>query len=59
MSNEALKPDIYTLQQSVVDVLSQVRDLMNESSQKLDEERRFAGYDEKMKIRLLRLKIYS
>jgi len=36
MSNESLKPDIYSLQQSVVDVLTQVRDLMKYASQKLE-----------------------
>ncbi len=35
MSNDALKPDIHAIQKSVVDVLTQVRDLMKYASQKL------------------------
>ncbi len=35
MSNDALKPDIHAIQNSVVDVLSQVRDLMNYASKNL------------------------
>ncbi|OYQ67116.1 hypothetical protein B9G53_01820 [Pseudanabaena sp. SR411] len=36
MSNDALKPDLHAIQKSVVDVLTQVRDLMNYASQKLE-----------------------
>jgi hypothetical protein len=45
MSNDTLKPDIYALQESVVMVLSRVRDLMNYASQQLEtpksEDRRY------------------
>ena len=36
MSNDALPTDIHAIQKSVVDVLTQVRDLMNYASQKLE-----------------------
>ena len=36
MSNDALKSDIHAIQKSMVDILTQVRDLMNDASQKLD-----------------------
>ena len=49
MSNDALKPDIYILQQSVVDVLSKVRELMDYASQKLEtpesKDRRYASFE--------------
>ena len=36
MSNDALPTDIHAIQKSVVDVLTEVRDLMNDASQKLE-----------------------
>ena len=48
MSNDALPTDIHAIQKSVVDVLTQVRDLMNYASQKLEssngKERRYAEH---------------
>ncbi len=60
MSNDALKPDIYTLQQSVVDVLSQVRDLMNYASQKLEtpssKDRRYADHSKSIENEIIKVK---
>jgi signal recognition particle receptor subunit beta len=60
MSNDALKPDIYILQQSVVDVLSQVRDLMNYASQKLEtpdsKDRRYADHSKSIENEITKVK---
>lgn len=60
MPNDSLKPDIYTLQQSVVDVLSQVRDLMNYASQKLEtpnsKDRRYADHSKSIENEITKVK---
>ena len=60
MSNDALKPDIYSLQQSVVDVLSQVRDLMNYASQKLEtpnsKDSRYADHSKSIENEITKVK---
>lgn len=60
MSNDALKPDIYAIQKSVVDVLIQVRDLMNYASQKLEssdgKERRYAEHAKSIENEITKVK---
>ncbi len=60
MSNDALRPDIYSLQQSVVDVLSQVRDLMNYASKKLEapdsKDKRYAEHAKSIENEITKVK---
>ncbi len=60
MSNDALKSDIYAIQQSVVDVLSQVRDLMNYASKKLEsssgKERRYSEHAKSIENEITKVK---
>lgn len=60
MSNDALKPDIHAIQKSVVDVLTQVRDLMNYASQKLEssngKERRYAEHAKSIENEITKVK---
>jgi GTPase SAR1 family protein len=60
MSNDALKSDIYAIQKSVVDVLSQIRDLMNYASQKLEnpnsQDRRYATHAKSIENEITKVK---
>ena len=60
MSNDTLERDIYTLQESVVSVLSQVRDLMNYASQKLEtsdsQDRRYAEHAKSIENEITKVK---
>jgi hypothetical protein len=60
MSSDDLKSDIYAIQQSVVDVLTQVRDLMNYASQKLEssnsKERRYAEHAKSIENEITKVK---
>ncbi len=60
MSNDALKPDIHAIQKSVVDVLTQVRDLMNYASKKLEssdgKERRYAEHAKSIENEITKVK---
>jgi tRNA U34 5-carboxymethylaminomethyl modifying GTPase MnmE/TrmE len=60
MSSDDLKSDIYAIQQSVVDVLTQVRDLMNYASQKLEsssgKERRYADHAKSIENEITKVK---
>jgi len=60
MSNDALKPDIHAIQQAVVDVLTQVRDLMNYASKKLEssdgKERRYAEHAKSIENEITKVK---
>jgi signal recognition particle receptor subunit beta len=60
MSNDALKSDIYAIQKSVVDVLSQVRDLMDYASQKLEtpdsKDRRYADHSKSIENEITKVK---
>jgi len=60
MSNDALPIDIHAIQKAVVDVLSQVRDLMNYASQKLEssnsKERRYAEHAKSIENEITKVK---
>lgn len=60
MSNDALPTDIHAIQKSVVDVLTQVRDLMNYASQKLEsssgKERRYADHAKSIENEITKVK---
>lgn len=60
MSNDALKPDIHAIQKSVVDVLTQVRDLMKYASQKLKasdgKEQRYSEHAKSIENEIIKVK---